>query len=269
MTAQLNNLLVTGAAGIVAQLIMKQLAELTVSLRLSDIKTPDFVPENAEFIECDITCEAGVEKLVKGCDGVVHLGGVSTEQSFESIIGPNIRGIHNLYEAARLHGQPRIVMASSNHAIGFYRQNERIDSKATPRPDGWYGVSKVFGEAVASMYFDKFGQETAIVRIGSCFAEPKDFRMLTTWLAPSDFAELIKCVFSIPVLGCPIIYGVSDNASKWWDNRNVRCLGWTPRNNTESFVAKFDNARPSKNDPAAIYHGGHFTAFPIYKDPIQ
>ena len=89
---------------------------------------------------------------LEGCDGIVHLGGVSTEQGFEAILNANIIGLRNLYEAARVHGQPRIFFAGSNHVVGFYHQDEPVDHTSPLRPDGMYGVSKCFGEALARFY---------------------------------------------------------------------------------------------------------------------
>jgi len=91
---------------------------------------------------------------------------------------------YNLYEAARRHGVRRIVFASSNHVTGFYRQDEVIDPTVPPRPDGYYGLSKAYGELMGRMYWYKHGVENVNVRIGSCFPEPVDARMLSTWLAP-------------------------------------------------------------------------------------
>jgi uronate dehydrogenase len=179
-----------------------------------------------------------VERLVDGCDGIVHLGGRSVEDTWEVIRSANIDGMFNLYEAARKTSKPRIVFASSNHAIGYHRQTERLDAEARIRPDGLYGVSKVFGEAIASMYHDKFGIETACVRIGSCFPEPRNQRMMATWLSYDDFVRLIERVFAVPVLGCPIIYGASDNDVSWWDNGKTGYLGWRPQDNSEAFRAK-------------------------------
>ncbi len=46
-------------------------------------------------------------------------------------------------------GVKRVIFASSNHAIGFYPRTQRIGTDVTVRPDSRYGVSKVFGEALA------------------------------------------------------------------------------------------------------------------------
>ena len=168
----------------------------------------------------------------------------------------------NLYEGARKHGVKRILFASSNHAIGFHRQTERLDASALTRPDGLYGVSKVFGEALASMYHDKFGIETACVRIGSCFPEPTNHRMLATWMSYDDFVRLVERVFTVPELGCPIIYGASDNDATWWDNSAVSYLGWKPQDNAEKYRARLDAeiSPPGPDAPDAIYQGGMFTA---------
>ncbi len=32
---------------------------------------------------------------------IIHLGGVSVERPFEEVLGPNIRGLYHIYEAAR------------------------------------------------------------------------------------------------------------------------------------------------------------------------
>lgn len=174
----------------------------------------------------------------------------------------------NLYEAARKQGVKRIVFASSNHAIGFYRQTQLLDADSPTRPDGLYGVSKVFGEALASMYHDKFGIETACIRIGSCIPEPADHRMLSTWMSQDNFIRLIECIFTIRKLGCPIIYGVSDNDTTWWDNRKVSYLGWRPRDNSEVFRGQLDERMdpPDADDARAVYQGGTFAADVIHED---
>ena len=264
----MKRLLITGAAGGLGQMARARLAHLAETLRLSDIGDLGAAAPHEELVQCDLGDKAGVEALVAGCDGIVHLGGISVEDSWTPIRTANIDGMFNLYEAARAHGQPRIIFASSNHAIGFHRQTTHLDATAPTRPDGLYGVSKVFGEAIASMYHDKFGQETAIVRIGSCRPEPADHRMLATWLSPEDFVRLIECAFRAPVLGCPIIYGASDNDASWWDNSAVRYLGWRPRDNSEKFRADLDARldRPAPEAPVSRYQGGVFTADGIHEE---
>jgi uronate dehydrogenase len=206
--------------------------------------------------------------MVAGCDGIVHLGGASTEGPFEGILRGNIVGLYNLFEAARANGCPRIVFASSNHTIGYYPQEQRLAADAPFRPDGLYGVSKCFGEALARMYFEKFGQETALVRIGSCTPEPANHRMLSTWLSHRDFASLVEAVFHVPVLGCPVIWGASANDAGWWDNAHIGWLGWKPRDNADHFRARVAQAvtKPRPDESTARFQGGAYVDNPIFKE---
>lgn len=264
----MQRLLITGAAGGLGKVMREKLRPLAKTIRLSDISDMGEAAAHEEIVPCDLGDEAAVLKLVEGCDAIVHLGGVSTEQEFDKILNGNIKGVYNLYEAARANNHPRIVFASSNHTIGFYPQDKRLTVDMPMKPDGLYGVSKCFGEAMASLYHSKFGQETAIVRIGSSFPEPLNHRMLSTWMSYDDFADLIGRCFTAPRLGCPIIWGVSDNDCTWWDNSAARFLGWRPKDNSEAYRAALDarEAPPAADHPNAVYQGGMFTQDPIHKE---
>lgn len=263
----LKRMLITGAAGGLGTMARERLSHLAETIRLSDIEDLGPAKAHEEVLICDLGDEAAVAELVDGCDGIVHLGGISVESSFDKILHANVQGIYNLYEASRLHGMPRIMLASSNHTIGFHRQSDHLDARSPVKPDGLYGVSKCFAESMASFYHDRYGQETAMVRIGSCFPEPVDHRMLATWLSYDDFVSLAECVFRAPLLGCPIIYGVSNNDQSWWDNRSASYLGWRPKDNSERFRAQLDATvpLPDPNSSEARYQGGKFTEEPIHK----
>lgn len=265
----LKKLLITGANGNLGAVCRQRLPHLAQSLRLSARKGLGEAAAHEEIIYCDLGDKDAVEALVEGCDGIVHMGAQATEASWEVIRNANFDGMFNLYEAARKASvRPRIIFASSNHAIGFHPQTERLDARSVTRPDGLYGVSKVFGEALASMYHDKFGIETACIRIGSCFPEPMNHRMLSTWMSYDDFVQLIERIFLVPRLGCPIIYGASANSASWWDNREVAYLGWQPKDNAEQFRAKLDAelGPPSADDPNSILQGGAFCTDGIHED---
>lgn len=261
----MERLLITGAAGGIGSVMRQKLAPLAKRLRLSDIVSMGEAASHEELVTCDLGNRDSVMALVEGCDGIVHLGGVSGEEPFDTVLNGNITGTFNLFEAARAHGMPRIVLASSLHTVGFYRQDEYLDANAPMRPDGLYGLSKCFMELMARMYFDKFGQETAVVRIGSCFEYPRDQRMLSTWFSHDDFASLIDHVFAVPRLGCPVVWGVSDNDACWWDNRAASFLGWRPRDNAGNHRARImaEVPKPDPTSPSALYQGGPFVEKPI------
>lgn len=253
-------LLLTGAAGQLGQVLRPRLKAYCDMLRVSDMSTPSPAQAGEEVVTAALQDAQAVLALLADVDAVVHLGGISTEQPWEPILAGNIMGMVNLYEAARLQGVKRIVFASSNHVTGFYRQDETIDTKMPPKPDGFYGLSKAFGEDVAQMYWDRWGIETLSMRIGSALAAPKDRRMLSTWLSFDDLERLIVAGLSAPVLGHTICYGMSNNQSSWWDNRHAQHLGYRAQDSSDVFRAEAEARQPliDRNDPVAIYQGGAF-----------
>jgi uronate dehydrogenase len=255
-------LLLTGAAGGLGQVLRQSLKPHTQTLRLSDIKPLGNAQAGEECVPCDLADKAAMQALLSGVDAVVHMGGVSTEAAFEPVLEANIKGLFHLYEGARVHGVRRVVFASSNHAIGFHKQGEVIDSDCLKRPDSYYGLSKSYGEDLSRFYFDRYGIESVCLRIGSCFPEPIDRRMLITWLSYRDLAELVRCALIAPKVDHTIVYGVSNNRDKWWDNSKAAHLGFVPLDNTEPYRAKLE-ATPALDpaDPVKLYQGGAFVKF--------
>lgn len=256
---RLKRLLITGAAGALGKVLRQNLKPDARVLRLSDIAPMADAGEGEEVRPCNLADKAAVDALVQGCDAIVHLGGVSVERPFEEILEANIKGVFHVYEGARRHGVKRIVFASSNHVIGFHKQGEMLDADSPRRPDGYYGLSKSYGEDLSRFYFDRYGIETACLRIGSSFAEPKDRRMLVTWLSYRDLTELVRCCLFAPKLGHTIVYGMSANRDTWWDNGKAAHLGFRAQDSSESFRAKVESQPPlPAGDPAALFQGGAF-----------
>ena len=253
-------LLMTGAAGGLGKAMRERLKANCTTLRLSDMADLGAVGEHEEHVLADLADARAVDAMVQGVDAIVHFGGVSVEAAFGPILQANILGAYNLYEAARKHGVKRVVFASSNHVTGFYRQSETIDADHPARPDGLYGVSKAFGEDLSRFYFDRYGIETACVRIGSSFPEPKDRRMLATWLSFDDLHRLITACLTTPVLGHSIIFGMSDNAVTWWDNSRARHIGYVPKDSSDIFreAVYARTPAPDLSDPAVQFQGGGF-----------
>src|SRR5258706_14249360 len=165
-------LLLTGAAGGLGKGLRERLKAHAHGLRVSDRAPLGDAAPGEEVVRCELSDRAAVLRLVEGVDAVAHFGGISVETSFDPIVQSNIVGVFNLYEAVRRHGVKRVVFASSNHVVGFYKQTERLDADDPVRPDGLYGVSKCFGENLSRFYFDRHGVETVCLRIGSSLPAP-------------------------------------------------------------------------------------------------
>ena len=262
-----NRLLLTGAAGGLGRELRRRLKAHCAVLRLSDIADLGAAGPGEELMPAALEKADAVLALLGGVDAVVHLGGISVEGPFEPIVQANIVGTYNLYEAARRHGVKRVVFASSNHVTGFYRQDEVIDATMPMRPDGHYGLSKAFGENLAQFYFDRYGLETVSLRIGSSFPEPADRRMLATWMSYDDLERLVLASLTAPVVGHSVIYGVSDNATTWWDNTPARHIGYRPQDSSEPFRAAAMARQPvvDQSNPATLYQGGGF----VTKGPYE
>lgn len=269
MTKPFKRILMTGAAGGLGRQLREHIKPWADIVRLSDLADMGPAGDGEEVVQCDLADRDAVLKLVEGVDVILHFGGISVEAPFAAINQANIVGVANLYEAVHKHGVKRVVFASSNHTMGLYKTTDVVDADMPPRADGMYGISKVFGETLSRYYWDRFGIETVCVRIGSCFPEPANQRMMSTWLSLADLVELLRCALFAPRVGHTITFGVSDNPSKWWDARHSSHLGFVAKDSSTQFSAKFPNngTYAPADDITITYQGGGFLhTGPQYKD---
>lgn len=255
-----DTILITGAAGRLGTELRRGLAPLARRLRLADVAPVQNVQPNEEALCFDLADEAVVHAACQGVDAIVHFGGVPLERGWNEILNANIRGSYHIYEGARKAGVNRVVYASSVHAIGYHKLEDHIDASAPHRPDGLYGLSKCFVEDLGRLYWDKFGIETAALRIFSSFPEPADRRMLWSWLSFEDCVALVSAALLAPRVAFTIAHGISDNAVKPVDNHLAAHLGWKPKDNTEPFRDKIENntPKPDPKAPAVQCLGGWF-----------
>lgn len=258
--------MLTGASGNLGRMLTKTLAAEGWTLRLTDITPfPDPLPTGTSFTRADLNDGVTILRLAEGCCAIVHLGGVSVERPFEEVLGPNIRGLYHIYEAARRE-HARVVFASSNHSIGFHERTETIGADTQFLPDGFYGLSKAYGELMGRLYWFKHGVESVFIRIGSCFPEPTNARMLASWLSYPDFARLVVRCVTTETVGCRVVWGASNNARMtWWCDDDREALGWTPRDSADPFVGQL--AGKVSGDPIEErYMGGNFCALDYSRD---
>ncbi|MBE9604802.1 NAD(P)-dependent oxidoreductase [Acetobacteraceae bacterium H6797] len=255
--------MITGASGALGRLLTRELSAAGWTLRLTDIAPfPDPLPEKASFLRYDLADGVAVMRQAEGVGAILHFGGCSVEQPFEAVIGPNLRGLYHIYEAARRE-KARVIFASSNHSIGFHKRPEgneaKLDYDCAFRPDGYYGLSKAYGELMGRMYWDKHGIENVNLRIGSCFPKVVNRRMLSTWLSYPDLVRLCQAAVTAPRAGHAVIWACSNNAATYWGKDHRERIGWQPQDSA-------DGARPEvegivSGDPVEErYQGGSYTS---------
>jgi uronate dehydrogenase len=176
-----------------------------------------------------------------------------------------------LLDAMVEHDVQRIVYASSNHAVGRTPRppddSTQIGDDLRPRPDTFYGVSKVAAEAVLSLYNDRYGLDAVSCRIGSFLPQPETARHLSTWLSHDDCVRMIDAALTAAAPGYAVLYGISANTRRWWDLEPGRRLGYEPVDDAEEFADSVP-AR-SEDEFEAAHVGGPFAGEAFYRPALD
>ena len=261
----MERLLLTGAAGKIGSVLRRGLVDTADTLRSFDRAEIPGLAANEEALRGDLRDPDDVARAVADVEVIVHLAGVPVEAPFAEVVEHNILGTHQLLEAARHAGVRRVVFASTNHVVGFHPTARRLDAGSPPRPDTYYGVSKLADEGLLSLYADKFGLEAVSVRIGSCLERPVQRRHLATWLSHRDAVHLFEVCATAPLTGHLVVYGVSANTRSRWDNQIATDLGYTPTDDAERFLDEVERLDPpgdaDLDDPAEHHHGGEYVGW--------
>jgi NAD+ dependent glucose-6-phosphate dehydrogenase len=194
---------------------------------------PDVHRLNIEDLDAVVAVSAGMA-------AIVHLAGQrEVDASWAALRGPNVEGVHNIFEAARINGVSKVVFASTNHVTGHYDEEKAwpISVDVPMRPDSLYGVTKAFGEIIGRYASDYYGLKVVCLRIGWVLPQPHNEMGLRMWLSPGDLGRLVvgalesECHYGV-------YYGVSANQRRHWDIADAkRDLGYEPIDDSEVFAA--------------------------------
>ena len=255
-------LVLTGAAGRLGSYLREPLTKLCDELVSTDI-VDDIGKcyEGERYVKADLSRLEDMLAVLEGADQVIHFGAHGDEAPFDTILGPNIIGAYNVWEAAYQNKVRRVVYASSIHAVGMHAKTDFIGTDAPHRPDTFYGLAKCFAEDLASMYWDKRNVESVCMRILSC-AQVNNARALGSWLSYDDLIHLVEQSINTPTTGFAVVYGVSNNDRAPVDNARASFLGYRPRDNAEQFAEQV-LADEAVQDPRSVAHlcqGGPFAA---------
>ena len=240
----MSKIAVTGANGVIGSKLCEDLARDHELVRI-DIRGVDKVVDVGDL--------EALQAAVAGCETLIHLAKLKNIEATWEETQTNIAGTYNAFEAARRSGCKRVIFASSNHAVGMYEVGapEMYEPKSGTlmrvdipfRPDSLYGVWKAFGETLGRYYSDEYGLQVACVRIGNIRRDdtpaPKDMSSVARWLnitedqkrkrtaavwqSQRDFALLVRAILGSDV-PFGVVYGVSANATRFWDLEEGRAL---------------------------------------------
>ena len=260
--------LVSGAAGSLGRVVTVGLAALghdVVGLDL--VPAPEgtiFAWHEADCADADAVAAVFREERL---DAVVHLAGVPDEVSLPDELTSHVITTAALLDAMVAHRVPRMVYASSNHAVGRTRRADgELTEHALPRADTYYGVAKVAAEALLRLFVDRHGIDAVSCRIGSFREEPTTLRELSTWLSHGDGVRMVEAALSAPAPGYAVLYGISANTRAWWDLDPGRRVGYEPLDDAEQFA---DRVEPGPDDEAeAEFVGGPFALAQFHRPAL-
>jgi uronate dehydrogenase len=261
--------LVTGAAGSIGRVVTVGLAE-----RGHDVVGLDLVPapEGTTFAwhEADCADPDAVDAVFADgrLDAVVHLAGVPDEVSLPEELRSHVVTTAALLDAMVAHDVPRLVYASSNHAVGRTpRAAGELTEHALPRPDTYYGVAKVAAEALIQLFVDRHGLDAVACRIGSFLEEPVSVRGLSTWLSHGDGVRMVEAALTAPAPGYAVLYGISANTRAWWDLEPGRRLGYEPQDDAEAWADRIEAA--DSDEAEAEFVGGPFATAQFHRPALR
>ena len=209
-----NRMLVTGAAGTVASLVTQQLAE---SYQLVGIdKGPIADRAFHETYQADLDDADLVDRLVEDADFVLHFA-TGAPDGKHGLYATEIDATNRILASARAHGTRRVILASSNHAAGWPEReliagqgDGHVKPSDPPRPDGLYGATKSYMEAIGRFASDASGLPVSVLRIGTMrntmtlqelidsdelpqlgFGEFRAQRLKRTWLTGDELVDII------------------------------------------------------------------------------
>lgn len=160
--------LITGSAGRLGLAGVRELRQRGWRVRGFDLAP---TPLADESIVGDITDGAALQQAAAGVDAIIHLAACPDDDDFlTKLLPPNIIGVYEVFEAARLANVKRLVIASSGQVVWWQRFTGPFPIRVTdpPTPRGWYACTKVFAEAAARVYAESFQADVIVARLGWC-----------------------------------------------------------------------------------------------------
>ncbi len=247
--------LVTGASGLIGQLVITRLGTRYAFSGLSRRGV-----EGIDHMSGSITDLDTVRGACAGMDMVLHLAAETEDyDDWDKVLATTMGGTLNVFRAAQKAGVKRVVFASAGSTMIGYEWDRnapyadlaanRIDrlpagarmiTHTDPaRPADFYSVGKLFGEQTGRLFADRHGLSVLVIRVGAVLPDdrPTLVRELPGYLSHRDLVNVIDKALCAPTaLRYDIFHAVSNNSRRWRDIEHTRAvLGWEPLDSSDVF----------------------------------
>lgn len=260
-----NRLLITGAAGKLASVLRPGLAGAANHVRLTDIRALQTTHLSEEVVLADLRDLEAALTVMREVDCVIHLAGFPQNTEWAEIRSINIDVTYNVFEAARRCGVKRIIFASTNRVVSFYPAEHCVNPDMPARPDGLYGVTKVFGETLGRLYSDQYGISVACMRIGAFRDKPETERHLSNWVSPADLLQAMQACLEAISFRYLVFFATSANTRKNLEDEARALIDYRPTDNAEKFAEEIQkNSGYGVSQPR--FHGGTYCLLAPLRD---
>lgn len=267
------DVLLTGPYGLVGTAILDHLydrPEYDWTLYNRSDRPDDHPYGGFETVVADINDADRLRSAAEGQDAIVHMAGSTrSTDPWDEVLEGNVIGTYTVMEAAREAGVESVIYGSSHHAMGGYEDEHApeiydevhplvLHHDDPPRPDSFYGVSKLFSEHMGRYYVEYFDDPSRFYSLRICnvssagyddpygraeeAVERGDYdrgspeydnrvaRRRAHWCSRRDMAHLVDCCLQDESVQFDVFHGVSDNRARWFDLEHARArIGYDPQ----------------------------------------
>jgi len=180
-------IVVTGAAGFIGSNFVRHQLEtypeveilsfdkLTYAGNLDNLQGLD--ESRHSFVQGDVADAEAVREAMRDCDALVNFAAdTHVDRSImeaSDFIATNVKGVHNILEAAKDFGTDRVLLVSTDEVYGSIREGSFTENDPV-RPRNPYSASKAGGDLLGMAYFETFNSPVIITR-GSNTYGPRQY----------------------------------------------------------------------------------------------
>lgn len=213
MDYSFGKVLVTGASGFLGRLICIALEKRGFRLRGFDRSSSDIVED---FFIGNLEDFAALRTASIGIDTILHLAACADDADFATQLVPcNVLGVYNMFEAARIEGARRVIIASSCRCAGPI-ESMKMRKVGNRAPADHYALTKIWAEDMGRMYSHRFGLHVLAARLGWVVRSTAELEEMSNtpggpglFLSHRDLVEFICCCLTAQITSFQIVYAVS------------------------------------------------------------